>query len=323
MEPLKSTLKQAHCWDSAKSVYTCTDNVHISIRVLELSRRSRVAYDLKADPSRSQTVCISGVSFGRRMDFLVQGINIRTLCLPRSVRRVQPWALHEVFSLERVLLNPGLQALGDGALAGTGLTELTLPASLEEVGPYLLSECAIKAVYLEDGCAALVGGLLGEGEPSILPALGTLAGGVPLWGLRGLYEVTIPEGVTRVGSFWFSSSAVEEVFIPASARVLGEEAFSCCARLAHVDFVPGSVLEEVGVCCFQKSGLHQICIPAGVRVIRSGAFSLCEALSEISFAEGSALKEVGTMAFASSGLEVFVSPPGLRVLREGAFANCR
>ena len=38
----------------------------------------------------------------------------------------------------------------------------------------------------------------------ILPGKSVMVGNVPLWNLRELKEVVIPEGVTMIGDHWFS-----------------------------------------------------------------------------------------------------------------------
>ena len=38
----------------------------------------------------------------------------------------------------------------------------------------------------------------------VLPKKSVMVGNVPLWNLRGLRELVIPEGVTMIGDRWFS-----------------------------------------------------------------------------------------------------------------------
>ena len=78
---------------------------------------------------------MSAASFDRGVCVLFSGSGLRTLTLPHSVRRVQARALSGVCSLRSVVLDPELRAIGDGALAETGLAKLTLSRALEEVGP--------------------------------------------------------------------------------------------------------------------------------------------------------------------------------------------
>lgn len=63
-----------------------------------------------------------------------------------------------------------------------------------------------------------------------------MAGDKFLRDLRRLSEVTIPEGVERVGDHWFSCSDIESVTIPKSVRAIGKYAFCECRRLKKVLF---------------------------------------------------------------------------------------
>lgn len=49
-----------------------------------------------------------------------------------------------------------------------------------------------------------------------------------LWNLRVLKNISIPEGISRIGSYWFSDSDIECITISASVKELGVEAFSRC-----------------------------------------------------------------------------------------------
>ena len=67
-----------------------------------------------------------------------------------------------------------------------------------------------------------------------------MVGGQLLWDLRALGSVSIPEGVERIGCYWFYESEVESVEIPASVRELGVEAFGNCEKLRCITFAEGS-----------------------------------------------------------------------------------
>ena len=63
-----------------------------------------------------------------------------------------------------------------------------------------------------------------------------MAGKQRVWDLRSLKQVVIPDGVEKIGSYWFYGTDVEEVTIPASVTEIGTEAFCSCKKLTKVTF---------------------------------------------------------------------------------------
>ena len=60
--------------------------------------------------------------------------------------------------------------------------------------------------------------------------------GKSLQRLRKLKEAVIPDGVERVGNYWFWDSGIESAEIPASVREIGIEAFCYCKNLRRLTF---------------------------------------------------------------------------------------
>ena len=45
-----------------------------------------------------------------------------------------------------------------------------------------------------------------------------------------------PDGVERIGCYWFANSDIESVQISVSVREIGREAFCECTRLREISF---------------------------------------------------------------------------------------
>ena len=105
-------------------------------------------------------------------------------------------------------------------------------------------------------------------------------------------EFTVPEGVTRIGNYAFTGSAVETVVLASTVKDLGRgfdsntsikkvvlnegletissRAFRSTAALEEVVF--SSTVHTIADNAFQKSGIKSITIPANVKVIGETAF---------------------------------------------------
>lgn len=134
---------------------------------------------------------------------------------PPKLKEIHDKAFSGCMNLKRVVLNDGLEWLGS-AFTKSGIEEITLPKTLKNVGRGAFSKCAnLRVIYVEDGCDAAISGAMPK-SVLIEPVLGTMCGDAKLSDLRGLRAVVIPEGVTRVGGYWFCGCDVESVAIPTS-----------------------------------------------------------------------------------------------------------
>ena len=154
--------------------------------------------------------------------------------------------------LRSVELSEGLTSAGDSAFSGCdSLTSVVIPESLTTIRGGMFGECErLKTA----------GPLEGDynirfGWKEAIPARA--------FSSCGLEEVTIPEGVTSIGSYAFSGCALTSISLPEGVTRIEQGAFSSCWALTSVTF------------------------PASVNDIEWQAFNYCDSLTEIWF-EGSA-----------------------------------
>lgn len=125
-------------------------------------------------------------------------------------------------------------------------------------------------------------------------------------GIDEICEVSIPDGVQRIGSRAFKDCrGVNVVRLPDSVVEIGERAFSGCRMLAHVNLGPNITnialrtfrdcrslasidlpdnIASIGEKAFADcSSLHAVTIPKGVTNIAASAFADCSSLSMVVF----------------------------------------
>ena len=93
--------------------------------------------------------------------------------------------------------------------------------------------------------------------------------------LRQQSNIVIPEGVERIGSYWFYGSAVQSVAIPSTVKEIGTAAFSNCSRLMKVTFADDSRLEKIGKESFNGNCFQEITLSGTLKEIGSNAFAKC------------------------------------------------
>lgn len=156
----------------------------------------------------------------------------------------------------------------------------------------------------------------------IFPAKRITVGDRALWDMRVLKEVVIPDGVERIGCYWFTDTDIISVYVPKDVREIQREAFYSCKNLRQVTFAEGSMLEKICESSFDGSGLESIEFPVGVNEIGDHAFSLCKNLKTASFPKNSRLERIGASCFYGTGLQTFVFPSEVWDIGSSAFSQC-
>lgn len=182
----------------------------------------------------------------------------------------------------------------------------------------------LQVVWTDNGAALDVRACVPSRTVVLSPSLKNVSvGNVPLWTLRNLLHVEIPDGVERIGARWFAGSKVLGIHIPASVAGLEQEAFYSCQKLRVVTFAEGSRLERICERAFAKTSVVKVTIPAAVMTIERDAFRDCRSMKSVFFQQESKLKTIGTRAFLGTKITSFTAPEHLRSIGELAFCDCQ
>lgn len=133
-----------------------------------------------------------------------------------SVSYIAAWAFHCAENLQNVTLPASVAKIGEEAFYASGLTQLSLPAALTELGTGVFFECtALTQLEIPQGV-------------TVIPTRA-------LSGCTALQSVTLPEGLTEISQMAFSDCpALETVNIPSSLTDISENSFQGCANLTLV-----------------------------------------------------------------------------------------
>ena len=185
----------------------------------------------------------------------------------------------------------------------SGLTSLTIPSSVTEIGSYAFEDCS---------------GLTSLTIPSSVTSIGWYA----FEGCSGLTSLTIPSSVTEIGSYAFEDcSGLTSLTIPSSVTSIGWYAFEGCSGLTSLT-IPSSVT-SIGWSAFSGcSGLTSLTIPSSVTSIGYYAFSGCSGLTSLTIP--SSVTSIDDNAFSGcSGLtSIYVYPEKVPILGTGVFSGC-
>jgi hypothetical protein len=229
-------------------------------------------------------------------------------------------------------------SIGEEAFAGcTGLTSVTIPASVTSIGFGAFGECSgltsvtipasVTSIgdYVFYGCTSLTSVTIPYGVTSI--------GEAAFYGCTGLPSVTIPASVTSIGQMaFYGCTGLTSVTIPASVTSMGLGAFYDCTGLTSVTISPG-VTSIGGYAFVGCTSLTSVTIPASVTSIGEAAFYGCTGLTSIavdaenpnySSVDGVLFNKEQTSLIQCPGGKVgaYTIPSSVTSIGEGAFAGC-
>ena len=197
---------------------------------------------------------------------------MRSVTLPGTVEKIGAYAF-TMTGISEVALPESLREIGELAFGGTRLRTVEIPAGVEKIGWGALYCEELESVSVAEGNAAYkaVDGVLytadglklmqypcAKGEKSYAVPEGVemimdaaFAGGI-MDGKSALEEVTLPQSLKVIGSVAFIYANLREVTIPDGVDSIGEQAFYGCAELEKLTV--GKGLRALGFDVFSYDG---------------------------------------------------------------------
>lgn len=136
-----------------------------------------------------------------------------------------------------------------------------------------------------------------------------------------LSSVTIPDGVTSIGSsLFYNCYSLSSVTIPSSVTSIGSSVFYNCYSLSSIT-IPSGVTIIDGSAFYSCYSLSNIVIPNTVTNIGSSAFNYCSALSSVIIP--SSVTSIGSSAFSYCSSLISVSiPDSIKSINNKIFYYC-
>ncbi len=243
---------------------------------------------------------------------------LESVALPEGLEEIGDEAFASCKALKTLVLPEGLKRLGGQVLKYAGLKQLRLPAALEHMGSFGLSNALLNSaverlilpfgtlrrfreLYLEDNLIDSVREYVLDTEESELTVRD---GAIYTADMKTLVKVpavcgksfSVPEGVEEIGHAAFLYCKAGTILLPNSVRHLGEY-------------------------CFWRSDAERIFLPDTVTEIPDGTFSNCKELKEADLPAG--ITSIGTFCFNEClSLKRVVVPGGVKAIGKNAFSDC-
>ena len=217
--------------------------------------------------------------------------------------------------LTGLTLPSGVTEIGNSAFSGCrGLTSLTLPSGVTRIGSSAFKNCGLKEVgiYINGDLETY----LAKGHPNI-----DVECGIKYYlNDKEIKNVMIPSSVTSLGCYAFQNSYLTSISLPSSLAFVGDGAFKNCSSLASITFSSGLV--SIGSSVFSGcSGLTSLILPFGLNSIGSYAFAECRNLTRITLP--ASLSSIADYAFENcSNIASLTIPLGVAKIGDYAFSDC-
>lgn len=186
-----------------------------------------------------------------------------------------------------------LKTIGSYAFASIkGMTEFTVPASLEEISTNIFADSHFVKVTIPANSQLKTIHTSAFNKMTNFTTL-EIAPSCPLetiedkafYGCKGLKSIALPKSVTTIGA----------------------SAFSGCTALEAVTFAENADITTIGANAFEFSGIKSISIPEGVTTIGKEAFSTCDVLTEVTLPSSLTSMSGEAFKFCSKLANVYVA----------------
>ncbi len=238
--------------------------------------------------------------------------SLETIDIPDSVTDIGEEAFSLCFTLSISKLPENLETVGDRAFEECIIDEITLPASLRNIGTNVFDN--IKNIYTDENNENFVSveGVLftkDKKELIVYPtgrsdksyAVPNGVENIRSCAFEGslLTEIILPEGLVNIGERAFGGSDIVNITLPDSVKSIGNQAFAGCMELEKIDLSDG--LTEIGEGAFDNCiKIKRIDIPSGVTNIKKNLFDGCRDIECI------------TIPASVTSIDMSAYPPGFK-----------
>ena len=247
--------------------------------------------------------------------------SIKSVVIPDSVVRIDGSAFNQGENLEQVTLGSGVQEIDFSPFAYCK----KIAYNEYENGCYLGNE---QNPYLALVCAKYNG----IESLTIHPDTRIICGNA-LEGCTSLNELTIPQGVTYIGSYAMERTALQSIYIPENVISMGSYVFKQCQSLSEIAVsdqnpsyksIDGNLFSRDGRDLLQYAIGHERSsyrIPEGTVEIFAEAFAYAPNLTEVVFSDS--VEVIGHMAFiCCENLQSIDFGNSLKTIDGQAFGFC-
>lgn len=223
--------------------------------------------------------------------------NLTSIVLPTEVKEIAN-NVFEKSNVIEVVLNDGIEWIGDECFLGSNIKKINFPPSLKHIGSAAFQDCKdmeradlsktqietiSESVFLDSGIKEII-------FPSVLKKISSES----FSGTENLKNVTINETIKEIDYRAFYKSGLTSITLHNNLNKIGYMAFAYCVRLTKIE-KSSNVAENkgtIGLGAFQNcTSLTEITLPDNISRMEGYTFIECEKLRNITLPKS--LKSIG------------------------------
>ena len=213
---------------------------------------------------------------------------LKNINLPDGLQHIGMYAFNNCSSLTNVSIPNSVTTIGDAAFIDCGLTSITFPTNVENLGNGLFQGCSnLTTITIPDGVTHIGEGVFFDCSnltTIIIPNSVIHIGSGAFYECSSLTSITLPNQLTAINdNTFYNCKNLTDITIPNNVTRIGDYAFSGCSSLTNIT-IPDGVTSIGEQAFYDCTSLITITIPASVTSIGTHRFTKKYALTTINYA---------------------------------------
>ena len=258
-----------------------------------------------------------------------------SITLPESMKVLGNNSFSQCYSLKNVVLNAGLEKIGDNCFEYTDIEGIDVPDNVNSIGEYAFTNCInLKSFKMPANCNVMADCMFLDcyllESVALHDNVTSLGNGV--FNYSGIKTFHFGKNLQSVNCSFVGCENLESFTVDADNQWFatvgnalyskdGKTLYNYCIGSKGTEYTVAEGVELIKSNAFEGSKLTNISLPDSLTTIEGFAFSECSALESIVVPEG--VTEIGWNTFAScKNLKSVTYSSEMKVLGLGAFSDC-